>query len=324
MQLFEILSLIIAFVSVLIISIVFTVLLHYYIQLQVKKIESGEADIELIDEALEQKTETFRHKKKVRSTVNNVIFVLLLVIIVPLFVFSFINRVSGGRPILGRSLMVVASDSMSKKNVENDYLFVHELKGQFDKYDMIVLNSIKSTDELKLYDIIAYRNDNGLNVIHRIVAITGEGGDIKYSMRGDANNANDTYHPVFSDVIGVYRGTKLKFIGAIVLFMQSYSGIITVIALLYCLFMADHLVKKLNKSKTDRQNELVTAMFGDDDGVDIKEINYQGFVYRFDENGFADKTETEPNEEGLMIKLNGNGSEQKIKIETRKNDGKDQ
>ncbi len=322
MQMIEIISLIIAIVSVLTISIVFTVLFQYYVRSQVKRIESGEADIELIDETLEQRTEAFKHKKKVMSAVKITIFVILLVLIVPLFVFSLISRISGGRPVLGRSFMVVASPSMSKKNADNEYLFENELNEQFDKYDMIVLNSVGSADELKLYDIVAYRNDKGVNVIHRIVAITGEGEDIKYSMRGDANNANDTYHPVFSDIIGVYRGTNLKLIGAVVLFMQSYSGILTVIALLYCLFMADHLIKKLNKSKTDRNDMLVDAMFGD--STDIKEINYQGFVYRFDENGFADKTETEPNEEGLMIKLNGDGSEQKIKIEKRKNDGKDQ
>ncbi len=328
MNLLQIISIIATVVSVAGFSVVFTVLFKSYARSTITKIESGERDIELIDEILRRKTENYERKKKIRKIVRTAIFVALLVLIIPMFVFSLINRFGGGRPILGKTFMVVASGSMSQKNSENDYLFENDLGGQFKKYDIIVLNAISSPSDLQRYDIIAYRNNEGKNIIHRIVNISGEGENVRFVMRGDANSANDIYRPGFDDVIGIYRGGRIGFVGIFVMFLQSYPGIITVIALLYCMFMSDAVSKKIEKSTDERSVVLSLAIFGEqgaDKADKIREIQYKGFAYRFDSDGNAEKKEIEVDaEDDTMIRTIDGTEPQKIQIKTRKNDGKDQ
>ena len=70
-----------------------------------------------------------------------------------------------------KTIMVVASGSMSKKNDANAYLNSNNLNNQFQTYDIIVLEKVENASDLNKYDVIAYRNDQGINVIHRIIEI---------------------------------------------------------------------------------------------------------------------------------------------------------
>ena len=328
MQPLEIISIIATFAGVACFSIVFTVLYQSYVHSTITQVESGKRDIELLDVALSERSERTKKLKKILSIVRTLVFVLFLIIIVPLFLFSLITRFADGRPIFGKTIMIVASGSMSEKNEDNDYLV--SLDDQINKYDIIVLEKVDSLDDLKIYDIIAYKN-KGTNIIHRIVAINGSGDNVQFIMRGDANNANDDYKPKFSDVIGVYRGKRIPLAGVIVMFLQSYSGIITVLALLYCLFMIDIVSRKVDRCEAKRTAQLLSAIDSNEFSAnaikaEFKEtIYYRGYAYRFDETGFIDKTEiTAQSEEDTMIKVYDDGSEpQKILIETRKDDGKD-
>ncbi|MCH5163793.1 MAG: signal peptidase I [Clostridiales bacterium] len=328
MQPLEIISIIATFAGVACFSIVFTVLYQSYVHSTIAQVESGKRDIELLDATLNERSERTKKIKKILFIVRTTVFVLFLIIIIPLFMFALITRIAGDRPIFGKTIMIVASGSMGKKNEDNDYLL--DLNDQIDKYDIIVLEKVGSIDDLKLYDIIAYKNKDGTNIIHRIVAINGGGDNAQLIMRGDANNVNDDYKPKLSDVIGVYRGRRIPLAGVIVMFLQSYSGIITVVALLYCLFMIDIVSRKIDRCETKRTNQLLSAIDSDEFSAkgmraEFKEtIYYRGYAYRFDETGFIDKTEiTGDQPDDTMIKVYDGSEPQKILIETRKNDGKD-
>lgn len=334
MSTLEIISIIATFLGVTCFSVVFTILYQSYVKSTVVQVESGKRDIELIDGALSDKSEKAKRNKKIFSAIKTALFILFMLIIIPLFLFSLVTRIAGDKPIFGKTFMVVASGSMSVKNKANDYLTTNGLDDQFQKYDIIILEKVESPSDLKQYDVIAYRNDEGVNIIHRIVSISGSGEGRRFTTRGDANNANDEYIPAFSDVIGVYRGKHIGTVGIVIMFLQSYSGIITVVALLYCLIMIDQVSKKIEKCETKRLDQLLSAIESDEFTAksmraEFKEtIYYRGFAYRFDENGFIEKTEipegSEP-EEDTMIKVYDDGTpSQKILIETRKNDGKDQ
>lgn len=336
MSTLEIISIVATFIGVTAFSVVFTILYQSYVRSTVVQIESGKRDIELIDGALNDKSEKAKRKKKIVSAVKTALFILFMIIIIPVFLFSLITRIAGDRPIFGKTFMVVASGSMSFKNKENDYLVSNGLDNQFQKYDIIVLDAVSSPDELKKYDVISYRNDQGINIIHRIVSISGSGDSVRLTTRGDANNASDEFTPEFSDVIGVYRGKRIGTVGIVIMFLQSYSGIITVVALLYCLVMIDQVSKKIEKCEQKRLGQLLSAIESDEFTAksmraEFKEtIYYRGFAYKFDETGFIEKTEipedsqTAP-EEDTMIKVYDDGTpSQKIIIETRKDDGKDQ
>lgn len=332
MQALEIVSIVATFVGVTSFSVVFTILYQSYVRSSVVQVESGKRDIELIDMALNERSKRTVRIRKAGSVIRTVLFTLFLILIIPLFVFSVINRFAEDKPVFGKTFMVVASGSMSVKNADNGYLTTNNLHDQFDRYDIIILEAVSSPEELKQYDVIAYRNDEGVNIIHRIVAVSGSGDKVSYSMRGDSNNKNDDFHPTFADIIGVYRGTRVKFVGIVVMFLQSYSGIITIIALLYCLFMIDYISRKIEKCEKVRLEQLLSAIDSDEFSAkamraEFKEtIFYRGYAYRFDENGFIDKTEIVDSEleEDTMLKVYGDGTtSQKITIETRKNNGKD-
>ena len=333
MSTLEIISIVSTFIGVACFSAVFTILYQSYGKSSVTNTESGKRDIELIDTTLSEKSAKYKRRKSVLAVVKTVFFTLFLIIIIPVFALSLIERFSGGKPVLGKSFMVVATGSMSEKNDANNYLVANDLNDQFGQYSIIIIEKVNSPEDLKKYDVISYRNDKGVNIIHRIVEVTGSGESARYTTRGDANNDFDRYRPSYSDVIGVYRGKHVEAVGIVVMFLQSYSGIITVVALIYCLVMIDVVYRKIEKCEESRLKLLLDAIGSDENSAksmraEFKEtIYYRGFAYRFDEKGFIDKTpipEGEEPEEDTMVKVYDDGTpSQKITIETRKNDGKD-
>ena len=295
----EIISLIVTVIGVFSFATIFTILYKSYATSQIAEIQSGKKDIEIIDEVIYERQEHIKRRRKINSVIRNVIFYLTLVIIIPLFIFSLINRFQHNVTMIGnKTIMVVASGSMSEKNKANPYLITNDLHSklnyQFQTYDIIVLEKVEKASDLSRYDVIAFVNDDGINVIHRIKEI--ENG--KYETRGDANDASDKYHPTFDDIIGRYTGKKINGLGMFIMFLQSYAGIITIVSLIYCLFMIDHLSRKINQAQENRSKQLAEAI--DYSGeVELKALKaeyvetiyYKGYAYRFGEDGFVDKTE---------------------------------
>ena len=83
-----------------------------------------------------------------------------------------------------------------------------------------------------------------------------------------------------------------------VLFMQSPIGMITVIALVYCLLMIDKFTNKILKEQNKRLEKLSVVIDYQSETelgkmtVDfIETIYYKGVSYKFDEKGFIDKEE---------------------------------
>lgn len=48
---------------------------------------------------------------------------------------------------------------MSQQNEANTYLKTNNLNNQFNTYDIIQIQKYKDVDQVKLYDVVAYRND---------------------------------------------------------------------------------------------------------------------------------------------------------------------
>ncbi|MEI3505411.1 MAG: hypothetical protein V8Q77_03990 [Bacilli bacterium] len=69
-----------------------------------------------------------------------------------MFIFSLINRFQNNVTMIGnRTVMVVASNSMSYKNEANSYLFDDSLglNNQFNTYDLIILEKVNNETDLK-------------------------------------------------------------------------------------------------------------------------------------------------------------------------------
>ncbi|MCQ2772308.1 MAG: signal peptidase I [Bacilli bacterium] len=295
----EIFALVATCIGVFSFALVISILYRNYIKSSISEVESGKRDIELIDTMIYEAGPKVQKRRRVTGLAKTIAYYVFLVVAIPILGFAVYSRITNGVTMMGNSaIMVVASGSMSNKNEANDYLYVFDLNDQFQTFDLITLNKVDSANKLHQYDVIAYKNDENKNIIHRIISIDNVDGVIRYTTRGDANNATDTYRPTFEDVIGKYTGKRIPSIGLLISFFQSYAGIITVASVIFCLTAIDRFNRRLEEAKNTREETLSQVFdLSSMDGETYKEmasalqqrIYYQGYCYKFDEKGFVDK-----------------------------------
>ena len=283
-------------IGVLSFAIILTILYRSYAKSVVAEYESGKMDVELIEQTIITNIRNKKLYRRVFRRVKQVFVVILLIILVAFLSLSVYSKLANGVAMVGgKGMIAVASGSMSVKNEANPYL--KNINNQFDTYDMISLQKVESDKDLTLYDVIAYINDKGVNVIHRIVGVEITPSGPRYITRGDSNNADDEYKPCIDDIIGEYTGTKIPYVGAFVIFLQSFSGILTVAALIYCLIMIESVGNKIYCAQEDRLEFLQEAIdfktdTVKDDGLDSRfteTVYFKNYAYTFDENGLVSK-----------------------------------
>ena len=272
---------------------------------------SGKRDIELIDGVLYEQQEKVKRRRKRNRIIKKALIGVAFVVIVPIFVISLVTKISGDTLFVSeQGLMVVASGSMSEKHKDNTYLVENNLDNQFQTYDIIILETVENEDDLKLYDVIAFRNSKGENIIHRIIDIEVNNGVTTYITQGDAVAKDDGFEPKFDQVIGKYTNKKIDGVGIFIIFLQSPSGIITILSVFYCLIMMDKLSNKVLVAEQERLSKLEDALkyssYKEHNlKVEYKEtIYYQGYAYEFDEKGFKEKRELDStSNSNKMIKV---------------------
>lgn len=296
MDVLEIIAVVVTAIGVFSFSVIFTILYSSYQTATISEISAGKRDLDIIDEAIYERKPGVKKRKKCISVLRRVLFWIAIIVITPTFIFAVYSRIMGGVPMFGgKAVMVVASGSMSKKHPVN-LSYLDSYNNQFNTYDLIILEKVDDDSDLKKYDVIAFVNDEGVNVIHRIVGVSNSGSGVRYTTRGDANDADDLYHPNFENVLGKYTGQKVPIVGVLLMFLQSYSGIITICALVYCLVMVDKKTEKVRLAFSKRQKLLDSAIcFDEIASVDDMQshfsevIYYKGYAYTFNGNGFVDK-----------------------------------
>ena len=312
----EIIALVVTIISLLCFCIVFTILFSHYCKASSEEVLSGKKDIELLDsEFLEKK----KKESKTRKIVKKVVSYVVLSVLVVFLGLSIYSKANNDVMLFGNSaLLTVASGSMSYKNEENTYLDFNNLDDQFQTYDVIQIEKVKEED-LKLYDVIAFKNNENKIIIHRIIKIESDVLGVKYTTRGDANNLSDEFNPRFENIVGRYTGNRVPIVGIFVLFLQSYSGMVTVVALLYCIYMFDKNYSKLKKNCDDRLNLLLDII---KDPLNVKEfkttyvqyIYYQGNIYEFQDGVFKKKTDGDNNDNTLYVVSN---EDEQIKVKAQ-------
>ncbi len=133
--------------------------------------------------------------------------------------------------LFGLRLSVISSSSMASVHQEN----VEFLKGHEDRYyknDLIFALEVDSIEDLGIYDVILFVDDDYGLMCHRIVRI--DVSEEKIWTRGDANNILDgvvDFHDVKGKVVGV-----IPQIGALTLYLHSPYGILGVSLAFFFLF----------------------------------------------------------------------------------------
>ena len=297
MNSFELIALLVTAVGVASFATIFTILYRTYAKSAVAEYEAGKCDVELIDETILTNIKNAKKHRRVFRKIKQVLFWVILALLVPFMLISVYSKIVDGVAMInGHGMIAVASGSMSEKNEANPYLA--NINNQFNTYDMIMLEKVESTNDLQLYDVIAYVNDEGVNIIHRIVGFQQTSSGIRFVTRGDSNNADDEYKPSMDDVLGEYTGKRIPYIGVFLMFLQSYSGIITVAAVIYCLIMIESMGNKIYDVREDRLAFLQetidfktdTVQDGNLDSSFTETVYFKDYAYTFDENGFVSKT----------------------------------
>ena len=309
----EIVGIIVTILGVGCFSLVFTILYSAYIKSEISDIKSGKKDIELIDEVIYENQSHVKVRRQIIGTIKSILFYGLMTLLIPFFIFSIINKFQGNVTMISdRGVIVVASGSMSVRNKENTYLFTNNLTNQFDQYDLIVIERVDNALDINLYDVISFVNDEGVNVIHRVVGINyNSKGQIEFTTRGDSNgyDAVDKFKPTINDIQGRYIDKKIPAVGMFILFMQSSLGMITIMALAYCLIMMDRLTSKITRVQ-EKRIEMLCNVLNFENKNDTNEmkthylesIYYKGYIYLFNEEGFVDKKEIK--DEDVLEKSN--------------------
>lgn len=86
---------------------------------------------------------------------------------------------------------------------------------------------------MKLYDVVAYRNDENIVIVHRVIEIKETDGTKTFITQGDSNNASDVGSQYkeslsYDRIVGYYTNFRIQGVGAFIVFLQSNSGIITI------------------------------------------------------------------------------------------------
>lgn len=231
-------------------TLFFTVVITLVVKQQLKIIDSGLADKEIVNKR--QKL-SYKKYRVIHFIFKRILPILLFAIIVTSFVFSLVIKINGNNRVGDiPTLKVVTSASMAKKHENNVYLEKNNINNQLQKNDLILIYALPQEQELKLYDIVAYEVNSTL-VLHRIVGI--EEPNLSHSERwfklqGDANKYADTSTVKYSQMKGIYKDKRVAKIGGFVIFLQSPIGYVCVMFMtIVCIMIYPFVEKKINRAE---------------------------------------------------------------------------
>ncbi len=136
--------------------------------------------------------------------------------------------------------LVIQTGSMETVNKTNDYIEKNNLNDQIEQFSMIGIDKIK-TEDIKLYDILAFKNSKNETIVHRVININVKDGNYSFTFRGDANTGSSTDEiGVTSDkIIGKYNGFQNYGLGVATTYFKSSAGIVALSSAVVFVFAFD-------------------------------------------------------------------------------------
>ncbi|GEN82380.1 S26 family signal peptidase [Sporosarcina luteola] len=154
-----------------------------------------------------------REKKKkinVMKWINNLVTGILMVLLIGVASMVVISKASGGEPqLFGYQIKTVLSGSMEPGIKTGSIIAV---KLDIDK------------DNLKEGDVITFRESEDMLITHRITEVTKNGDSVLYRTKGDNNNAEDMNPVLSANVVAMYTGFTVPYLGYFANFTQSKNG----------------------------------------------------------------------------------------------------
>ena len=248
---FEIYVFLLCFIVFSLLTAMFTYLLTSITKMEMELIRFGHRDKEIKKQLNKKKKES-----RVLLWIGRIISLLLCLMFVVTFSFAVYIRATEERPANGiPSIKVVKSESMAEKNAKNKYLFDNNIDDQLQMFDIVICRHLPAEDELELYDVVVYKQDD-IHIIHRIVGIEEPNeqhpNERHFLLQGDAVERPDTFPVLYSQMQGIYEGSRIPFVGSFVLFLQSPAGWLCVLLVILAM-IATPVVEKKIKEETDKR-----------------------------------------------------------------------
>lgn len=213
-----------------------------------------------------------KKRKKVGNIISNSIVGIFLVALIGFFVWATVMKSNDQITYFGdKTYLVVQTSSMASINDNNKYLkdgsidSKDKMNTRISQYAFIGIDKFKSEDQIKVYDIVAFRMDDKI-IVHRVYSISmGEkDGHKLFTFRGDANPASMSGEiNVTSDrIVGVFDGYQNQVLGSIVIYIQSGTGLISVFAIAIVLMVYIFYYDRIDLRLTDRYEALMKERFG--------------------------------------------------------------
>lgn len=280
------LVLIVSAISLVCFAIVYICIFSFYYFNRKKcienKLEDNEVikildkDVEKYDKKKNKKLsfiETYykrKKRKKVGDIISNSIVGIFLVALIGFFVWATVMKSNDQITYFGdKTYLVVQTSSMASINDNNKYLkdgsidSKDRMNTRISQYAFIGIDKFKSEDQIKVYDIVAFRMDDKI-IVHRVYSIGEKDGHKLFTFRGDANPASMSGEiNVTSDrIVGVFDGYQNQVLGSIVIYIQSGTGLISVFAIAIVLMVYIFYYDRIDLRLTERYEALMKERFG--------------------------------------------------------------
>lgn len=175
--------------------------------------------------------------KKIGGAIVDLIIVALVLLSIIISISSITAKANNGVPdLFGYSPFSVQTNSMKPTLLKGDYILVEKCDAE----------ALKVGDVVTYFTII---NGNRVVNTHRIVDVINDGNMLQYQTQGDNKETNPEPDEALlapGDVIGLYSGTKIPKMGAVIDYLSTQMGFFLVIllpVLLFTLYQIFNLIK---------------------------------------------------------------------------------
>lgn len=234
--------------------------------------------------AKEEKLSSYFAKRgkasKTTFSIWNIILFVIYAFAIAIVGVSLYSHFTNTQVFFGNNAMlVIETNSMESVNPVNTYISENGLKDDSNRIEHYSFITIEKVDpsEMKLYDVYAFRmfdieKNEEITVVHRLIAINNDNGNITYTFRGDANPNSLTLETEvgFDYIVGRYTGYKNVFLGYFLIYLRSSIGLITLAVALLLLVIYSLLYSKLVAVHDDRYLHLLKSY----DEVSEEDINF--------------------------------------------------
>ncbi len=202
-----------------------------------------------------------KENNELRHRILTVVGIVLCVILIPILIINCTLLIKGWTnqeevPALGGlTVMIVMTPSMEG-----------EAEDCFNAGDLIFVK-LATPDQVSDQQVITFYDPDGSGtsvLTHRVIGryVDEKDGKTYYITKGDNNLSADPTPAPAENLIGIYTGVRIPFVGRIAWFMQTVPGLIVCLFLPLAAFVAYDIIRRklYEKKHADDKDELLREL----------------------------------------------------------------